>query len=261
MRKLVQVQTVEALCLKAVSYAEHARIATYFTREHGRLEAIVNHARGANSKLAGACEAGHLLHVHVHIPQHGTGLAKVQQYEMKEAFQPPQSLYVETAESLFSTLGLLAGLQHTFQEADGQRERVFDWYSAVLACWNAGLSLNHSLFATLWFWQGILQASGLIADWHRDVYRPTPLAFPFTERQLHYYPERGGFSMVAPEGSTEAWPVSKGTYNALRVLEHAQHEGLHRALNHAETLPLETLHHAERFYMALRESLSIRRIY
>jgi recombinational DNA repair protein (RecF pathway) len=236
------------LCLRSVEYTEKARIATYFTLEKGRVDAILPQARGTKSRQAGATEAGHVFRLHLKPPRGSANLSRLEQYEVLLAFSPPATLYIEACHALFQTLEVLAALMQAFQEEDGKRPQVLVRYQAMLSLWHHAQGADDVLWPMLWFWQGLLHSSGLIPSWGWDATTHTALPFPLKEGQLYYDSERGGLTQTG-DGTT-AFRVSRGVYSTLRMLEHAQAMPLHE-LPDLPCPPLQTLEHTLSFYIAL----------
>jgi hypothetical protein len=243
-----QAETLTGICLRAVEYTEKARIATYFTVEKGRVDAILPHARTAKSKQAAACEVGHVFRLHLKPARGGATLSRLEQYEVFEAFSPAPTLYVETCNALFQTLEVLSALVLAFQEEDGKRIRLFAGYQALLSLWHHAQSEQDIQLPMLWFWQGVLSASGFVPSWGWDATTHLALPFPLKEGLLYYDGERGGLTQIG--NGAAAFRVSRGMYSTLRMLEHAQTLPLSQ-LPDLPCPPLQTLEHTREFFVAL----------
>jgi DNA repair protein RecO (recombination protein O) len=75
--------TTQAICLKAISYADADRIVTFYSPDMGRISAMVKGAKKAGSKLAGACELLSMSEVHL---AQGRSMETLCQYQPVESF-------------------------------------------------------------------------------------------------------------------------------------------------------------------------------
>lgn len=253
--RVLRATTSVGLCLRTVDYTEKARIATYFTLEKGRVDAIIPNARSARSKQAGACEAGHVFRLHLTPPRGGGSLSRLEQYEVLEAFSPVPAYYVETCTALFQTLEVLTALVLAFQEEDGVRTRLMAQYRATLQLWHHARNEGDIHLPMLWLWQGLLNASGLIPSWGWDAVTHQALPLPLGATPLYYDAEHGGLTQSA-QADPSAVRVSRGVYSTLRMLEHAQSLPLPQLLQ-LPCPPLQTLEHTLGFYIALLEQQHI----
>jgi hypothetical protein len=242
--------TLTAICLRAVDHGERARIATYFTCEQGRVDVVIPQARSKQAKQSGATDSGTVFRLQVQPPRGASSLYRLEQFDVLQTFVASDVDPYPSYEQLTQSLDLLYRLSQGLTDVDLlARERLFVQWRSVLACWASGVDVSTNMWVTLWFWQGVWQASGHIPSWAWDVCQQAPLD---STRAVVYVPIAGGLSVTSVLSET-SHAVSKGTHLALQVLEQLQNESVVRLLD-LPVPPLKTLEKCTDFYAFILES-------
>ncbi|XVJ51389.1 MAG: hypothetical protein HEQ32_04630 [Vampirovibrio sp.] len=254
-------KSLTAICLKSIDYTERARIASYFSREQGPLDVLIPYAKGPKSKQGGASELGQIFTLHVKAPQTGTGLFRLEQYELSSVFTFPKALNYEVYQALMPCLELMRKLGNVFSHDESKCPRVFAQYEVLLTLWQHAESTAFLRWSMLWFWQGILSLSGQVPSWAWDLRHQRPLQWEHPETtSLYYLPLEGGIvASDLPHGKASTpseWGLSHGVWKSLWILEHLQKQPF-KAFLEVPMPPEKTLQKLENFYRALLESQSL----
>ncbi len=248
-------ETLTGITLKTIDYTERSRIATYFSRELGRLDVLLPQAKGAKAKHAGASELGGIFTLHVKPPKTGATLYRLEQYEVHTSLVFSQGLEYEALQALMPCLELMKLLTLSFSGDAEKRQRLFAQYEALLCLWKEAPDDTFIKWSMLWFWQGVLGLSGQIPPWGWDVVQQDGLCLTESNR-LYYLPQEGGLTQSSTALSLNAWQVSRGTWKALCVLEALQSEAFKTFLE-VPVPPVNTLFKLEAFYQAVLKSHGI----
>jgi hypothetical protein len=267
--------TVHGICLSTMDYHERARIATYFTQEHGRLDVILPQARGKKAKHTGASHLGAVFQLHLKAPRSGASLYRLEQYEAMHVLKPVDTLNYETYQSMMPCLELLKKLGIAFSNDTQKCERIFKQYQAMCQVWEVAGNEAQLLWPMLWFWQGIMSHSGQFSSWSWDIRLQQVIPLGVQVKRLYFHPIEGGMTQInhlvvpsSPQGVVEGsphgshqdedrWPISLGVWKALALLEHLQTEPL-KAFATAPQPPLVTLEKLRRVYMLMFDVQDLR---
>jgi hypothetical protein len=254
-------ETVTAICLRSIEYTERSRIATYLSRESGKLDVLLSQAKGAKAKHGGASELGGIFNLHIRPSKAGSSLCRLEQYEVHTSLHFAKALNYEAYEALMPCLELMRLFAIAFDEDATKRQRLFAQYEALLTLWTQTEEAGFLQWSKLWFWQGLLGLSGQLPPWGWDVLHQRPIAWQGeADQQLLYQPKEGGLAlfptkMVLKDG-IEQWGMSYGVWKSLCVLEALQNEPFSTFLDVPQP-PLATLKKVEAFYLAVLKTHEI----
>ena len=168
-------EMVTAICLRSIEYTERSRIATYFSKEKGKLDVLLSQAKGAKAKHGGASELGGIFNLQIRPSKTGASLCRLEQYEVHTSLQFAKGVNYEAYEALMPCLELMRLLAIAFDEDVIKRQRLFAQYEALLTLWKETEDLAFLQWSKLWFWQGVLGLSGQLPPWGWDVVQQRPL--------------------------------------------------------------------------------------
>jgi hypothetical protein len=236
-------QTVTGICLRSIEYTERSRIATYLSKELGKVDVLLAQAKGAKAKHGGASELGGIFNLHLRRSTSASSLCRLEQYEVHTALDFAKGLEYEAYEAI------------SFDEDAHKRQRLFAKYEALLALWQQATEACFLQWSKLWFWQGLLGLSGQLPSWGWDVVHQQPVVWQGeAEVRLVFQPNAGGLSLIPAsqlmKEDLEQWGVSYGVWKSLSVLEALQNEPF-KALLEVPQPPLSTLKKVEAFYVAV----------
>ncbi len=254
-------ETVTAICLRSIEYTERSRIATYLSKELGKLDVLLPQAKGAKAKHGGASELGGIFNLHIRPSKASSSLCRLEQYEVHTSLHFAKALNYEAYEALMPCLELIRLFAIAFDEDASKRQRLFAQYEALLTLWQETEEAYFLQWSKLWFWQGLLGLSGQLPPWGWDVVHQRPIYWQGeVDQQLLYQPKEGGLAlfpakMVLKDG-IEQWGMSYGVWKSLSVLEALQHEPF-KILLEVPQPPLATLNKVEAFYLAVLKTHEI----
>jgi len=254
-------ETVTAICLRSIEYTERSRIATYLSKELGKLDVLLPQAKGAKAKHGGASELGGIFNLHIRPSKASSSLCRLEQYEVHTSLHFAKALNYEAYEALMPCLELIRLFAIAFDEDASMRQRLFAQYEALLTLWQETEETCFLQWSKLWFWQGLLGLSGQLPPWGWDVVHQRPISWQGeADQQLLYQPKEGGLAlfpakMVLKDG-IEQWGMSYGVWKSLGVLEALQHEPF-KILLEVPQPPLATLNKVEAFYLAVLKTHEI----
>ena len=248
-------QTVTGICLRSIEYTERSRIATYLSKELGKVDVLLAQAKGAKAKHGGASELGGIFNLHLRRSTSASSLSRLEQYEVHTALDFAKGLEYEAYEGLMPCLELMRLFAISFDEDAHKRQRLFAQYEALLALWQQATEACFLQWSKLWFWQGLLGLSGQLPSWGWDVVHQQPVVWQGeAEVRLVFQPNAGGLSLIPAsqlmKEDLEQWGVSYGVWKSLSVLEALQNEPF-KALLEVPQPPLSTLKKVEAFYVAV----------
>jgi recombinational DNA repair protein (RecF pathway) len=115
-------ETVTAICLRSIEYTERSRIATYLSKELGKLDVLLSQAKGAKAKHGGASELGGIFNLHIRPSKAGSSLCRLEQYEVHTSLHFAKALNYEAYEALMPCLELIRLFAIAFDEDASKRQ-------------------------------------------------------------------------------------------------------------------------------------------